>query len=252
MSLDHSQRYGMFTSSEIGNLCTSDKKGGFGKPALSYIEKKVYESRLGRRIQNETTSKSMSWGRAMELFSFQKLGIEYVLTSDLTIKNKDIENWVGSPDGYKEKDSVLTVFDIKCPYLLQYCRLADMCISGDVQKFKDEEPIYFWQLVSGSILTGATHGELVITIPYRDELHQLKGIIDKINSEDAYEYYWIEAALNSGKFDQLPHIIRDTYYQNLYTLNFKIEQSDIDFLTERVIMANEIRKNWGVPEIKKS
>ena len=260
--LSHEKRFGRFTSSQVGRLCSMGKipmtdeekaedkrlnpkskkttiEGGFAATGLSYIEEKVYEERTGRRIQNESTSRSTSWGKCAEGMAFSKLGIEYTITSELTIESKDIDNYSGSPDGYKTVNGETVVFDIKCPYtLLSYCRLANYCISGDVQKFKDEEPIYYFQLVSNSILLGCKSAELIIFMPYKSELPQLKDIIDKMDSSSPYEYYWIEAALNSGRYEQLPYLIENMYYKNLYTLNFQIPDEDVSFLKERIKLAN--------------
>ena len=60
-------RNGNFTSSLIYNLMARDKSGkGFGVNALTYIEEKNMERRLGRAIESERDSRVMSWGSLCE------------------------------------------------------------------------------------------------------------------------------------------------------------------------------------------
>ncbi len=235
MSLDHSQRYGNFTSSQIGHLCTSDKKGGFGKPALNYIQDKVFETRLGQRIDTETSAKSTTWGTLAEAWAHSKLDMWWELVSDKTISHESIEFWSGSPDLTRIKDNIKTVGDIKCPFTKKsYATLADICISKDLDKFKDEYPLYFWQLISNSVLVKATHAELIITMPYLEELSEIRDLANSANDEDKYQYFWVSAA----KDNQLPFLIKGNYYLNSYSLNFQVPGNDVDFLTERIKLAN--------------
>lgn len=265
----HEKRFGRFTSSQIGRLCALGKRpmtdeekaedkrlnpkskkttieGGFSATGLSYIEEKVYEERLGRRIQNESSSRPTSYGRCSEIFLFGKLDISHVLTSEVTIDHESIENWSGSPDGYIKSNGEITVFDIKNPYtLIEYCRMADICISKDVAKFKEEYPLYYWQLVSGAILIKAKYGKIIIGMPYLSELPFLREIAENSDESEKFEFYWISAAIASGKVQNIPHILPNTYYKDTYSLNFEVPKEDVEFLTQRVLLANEERKKWA-------
>lgn len=60
--LKNTLRHGNFTSSEIVALTTKGKaKDSFGKPALTYIEEKNMERRLGRSITTESNAKPLVW-----------------------------------------------------------------------------------------------------------------------------------------------------------------------------------------------
>ena len=62
-------RIGRFTSSEIHNLLSVNvKKDGFGKPALTYINEKAMERRLGRSIDTESNARPLTWGKAVEKY----------------------------------------------------------------------------------------------------------------------------------------------------------------------------------------
>lgn len=248
MALNHNLRFGNWSSSEIGYLCTSDKKGGFGKPAETYIQKKKFEYRLGQRIDVESSAKPLTYGKLVEQWVFSKMGISWQITSDETLPHPTMPFWVGSKDVIEITNEIRTVGDIKSPYTKKsYCELSEICIENDLQKFKDEYSLYFYQLVSNAIINNCQRATLIIGMPYKDELPEIRELANNSTEEDKFQYYWISAAHDN----MLPHLIRDTYYKNLYTLNFEVPKEDIDFLTERVELANKIRQNWDVPENQK-
>lgn len=80
--MNNDLRFGRFTSSEVYKLMSSGKaKGSFGKPALTYIEEKNMERRLGRGLNVEQNARPMTWGSLLEGYVFDKLGMEYRLCS---------------------------------------------------------------------------------------------------------------------------------------------------------------------------
>ena len=59
-------RIGRFTSSKIAALISVGKdKVSFGKPALTYIEEKNFERKLGRSLTSETTARATSRGKLL-------------------------------------------------------------------------------------------------------------------------------------------------------------------------------------------
>jgi hypothetical protein len=116
-------RIGNFTSSEIAALTTLAKDGkSFGKPALTYIEEKNMERRLGRSLDEEKSARALTWGKLLETRVFDLLGLEYVPLWKDTIVHPAIPFWAGSPDAEKPD----TICDTKCPMTLKsFCQLVD-------------------------------------------------------------------------------------------------------------------------------
>ena len=69
---ENKNRAGNFTSSDIHKL-TSTGRGihGFGAPAITYIEEKNIERRMGVSIKQEAYSRPMAWGHLMEAWVFK-------------------------------------------------------------------------------------------------------------------------------------------------------------------------------------
>lgn len=243
-------RNGNFTSSEIVKLTTTGTaKDSYGVPFYSYIEETNRERRLGRALDEEVDSKPTSWGKLLEKRGFGAISIDYVLCSSKTLSHPTIDFWKGSPDAVKESESVLYCADLKCPKSLNsFCQLVDphykdgkliyegMTIEATRKNHKDGNK-YFWQIVSNSIITGATKGELVVYMPYKDELDAIR-----LMAEGKPECYWIQGSTD----EQLPHLLRGGHYKNINVIEFDITQRDIDFLTERVNAAGELLTPWIV------
>ena len=114
-----------FTSSEIYNLTKKDRSGkNFGQAALTYIEEKNFERKLGRRLSEQISARPLEWGKLVEQRAFEVLGLEYQLVSDMTIEHPLYpEFWAGSPDGVKNG----VVMDIKCPSTLKsFCQFYEI------------------------------------------------------------------------------------------------------------------------------
>lgn len=235
--LSNPARIGSFTSSEIYNLLKKDRSGkGFGVPALTYIEERNMARRLGRSLTTETNSRPTTWGKCLEPFAFQKLGFDYELVSDVTIQHPDIPYWCGSPDLIGEN----LVGDIKCPMTLKsFCQLVDPIysgLSGDeaIQIIREKHPDgekYYQQLVSNSILTNSTYAELIVYVPFRSDLDEIR-----LSAADRKEYRWIEYADDY----ELPWLVDGGYYQDVNIIHFEIPQSDKELLTNAVIEAGKL------------
>lgn len=239
-------RIGNFTSSEIVALTTTDRSGkGWGKPALTYIEETNFERKLGRSISDETNAKPLTWGNLLESRAFSLLGLEYILTSKQTKVHPEIPYWAGSKDGYKNYDGV-TIFDLKCPFTLKsFCQLVDPLYNGltgmdAMNKIRDthkDGDKFYYQIVSNAILDNDTkYGELIIYMPYKSELDEIKSLPMSLSGEEMGKYYWITMA---GE-DELPFLLDGGYYNNLNILRFEIPQADKDFLTTKVLEAGKM------------
>lgn len=236
-------RIGNFTSSEIACLTKVSKdRKSFGAPALTYVDEKNMERRLGRSLSDELNARALTWGKLLETRTFDLLGLEYSLISKETIGHPTINYWSGSPDGIKEED---TVIDIKCPITLKsFCQLVDPIYNGLTgidamnairEDHKDGDKFY-WQLVSNAILTGSTHAELIVYVPYLSELQEIRQMAQMVDTEMLSKHYWIAMATEG----ELPYLNDAGYYKNLNVIRFEVPQADKDLLTDCVTRAGEM------------
>lgn len=243
-------RIGNFTSSEIGNLIKKDRSGkGFGAPALTYIEECNMERRLGRSLTDEVSARPLLWGKLLEERAFNLLGLEYTLTSKATIVHPSIDYWAGSPDG--DKKSPKTIVDIKCPMTLKsFCQLVDNYKEGGIDLVRAEHKDgdkYYWQIVSNAVLTGSDHGELIVYMPYRSELAEIRMMVQLLPGDIIGKYYWVATAQD----DELPFILDGGYYKNVNILSFPIPETDKKALMDAVIRAGELLVGRdGLPKAK--
>lgn len=221
-------RAGYFTSSSIWKLMTNDRKGtGIGAPGLTYIEEKRLEKKLGRTLQQDVSPRSASWGTFVQHRVLNTLlGMEYKPTSDKRFAHPTIINWNGSPDFLRGK----AVGDVKCFQLKNFCQTHDAATAG-INTFKEECPEIYWQLVSNAILCDKAKLELVLYVPYKEELDAIR---EEAELDGGYEFQWIKYA----KDDELPYLINGFLYKNLSSFVFDLIQDDKDALIDRVEMAN--------------
>lgn len=263
--IHNKNRIGRFTSSEIAALMKpgtrqmteeelakyklENPKGRrttidvmFGDKAMTYIEEKKMERKLGRALNDITTAKPLIWGKMLEQRAFDLLGIEYSLISQDTIEHPEIPYWSGSPDGIKESKEYKTVIDIKCPMTLKsFCQLVDWPgLTGyeAIQKIRENHSDgekYYWQLVSNAILVGAKYAELVVYLPYKSELQEIRDLCEETDMSPN-KVAWIAFAED----DDLPYLLDGGYFSNCYVFTFEVPQADKDLLTSRVLEAGKI------------
>jgi hypothetical protein len=223
------KRLGRFTSSEIYNLTKKDRSGKkFGQAALTYIEEKNYERKLGRRLTEQISARPLEWGKLVEQRAFEVLGLEYQLVSDTTIEHSTMPDiWAGSPDGVKNG----VVMDIKCPYTIKsFCQFYDINDKESLINNHKSGEQYYWQLVSNAILTNVDRAELIIYCPYKSELDIIRGMA----KEQLIK--WFDYAMD----DELPYILDNGYYNHLKIINLEIPQEDKHYLTNCVIEASKL------------
>ena len=228
-------REGTFSSSSIYQLVkkgTGNKE--FSAPGVKYIKEKSYEIRLQRELSNDHGSRPTMWGKLVEKRAFDLLPMNLKLESRKRYKHSTLL-WTGAPDIVSDSLSG----DIKCPFTMKsFCELVDIIDSKDIEVFKKEKPEYYWQLVSNSILTGLRKALFVVYCPF---VHELNGIRDMAENYDGDQnkLAWLGWATD----EELPHLVEEGTFDNLNTWEFEIPQSDIDFLTERVRLAEiELKK----------
>jgi len=229
-------RVGNFTSSEIVALTKTGKGEDFGQVAKTYIQECNFERKLGRPISEEINSKPLVWGKLLEKRAFDLLGIEYVLSSQDTIKHPVLEYWCGSPDGIKVENGVKTVIDIKCPFTLKsFCQLYECNTIIDLIKNHKDGEKYYWQLVSNAILTDSNFAELIVYMPYKSELEDIREMAQNYDGNQN-KLSWINWATD----EELPHLIDGGFYKNIHIIKFSVNNTDTEFLINRVIEAKKL------------
>jgi hypothetical protein len=238
--IKNKKRIGNFTSSEIIALTKNGRgKNEFGKSFFTYIENKNKERRLNRSINTEISARPLSWGLLNESIVFSMLGLDYKPCSSETITHPEFDFWAGSPDLEKFEGNKLIIPDIKCPITLNsFCDFVDNFDAGieTVRKNHKDGEKYYWQIVSNCILKGSNTGELIIYLPYKDELDYIREVANNYDGSNVHQFFWLTVASDL----ELPFIERDGYYKNLNFLQFEIPDADIEFLTKRVTEASKL------------
>lgn len=241
------ERFGNFSSSNIYKLMSKGRGDwsteNVGASFKTYVKEKQREIKLQRSINMPANTRPIIWGKVIEGFVFEKkLSLDYVEMNDKgRIKHPTIDRWNGVPDLMK-KD---VVCDIKCPSsLIQFCDLIDSFES--VESFKKAFPEYYWQLVSNAILTGVDRAELIVYIPYDNELHEIMDYVadPNINTADLVPFQWewifheIKGYIEDGqKLSNVPYLNSKGIYKSMNKYQFKVPEIDKKHLTERVKLA---------------
>jgi len=222
------KRYGNFTSSAIWKLLTiaTDKKK-FGKPALTYIQEKKWEIMIGRSIDTESNTRVTLWGTFVEKLVHEKLDTSYEYFSDVRVAHPTISNWTGAADCQTETK----ICDIKCPQLKTFCDLLDIFKTGDFVNLKKDYPEYYWQLVSNSILYRKNIAELIVFVPYDNDIPLIKQMIENDDDNDKYKsiYYAPQS--------ELPYLPNGCAVKDLNKFEFIVPQEDKELLTAKVLEA---------------
>lgn len=252
--ITNTERIGHFTSSEIYRLIGGSSRAkkqaenGFPDVVMTYIIEKIEERNLGRSLGTETTANALKWGKCLEAYAHKKVNtsFEYSLIGDETTRHNKIDCWSGSVDVLK----IDTAGDIKCPYTLKsFVSLIrplylgfngmdaiNMLRNGfehngiKYEKHKDAEK-YYWQIVSNACIHSKQFGELIVYMPYQDDLESIK---EDLNGEP--DYYFLTFA----KDEDLPYLPKESKYNDINVIRFEILQEDKDLLTEKVKLASEL------------
>jgi hypothetical protein len=215
------ERKANFTSSSIWRLAVPGRKNG--EPSAnfySYVEEKKAEIIAGRTLSNEARSTSLDWGNMCE-----SLAQRY--------KHEDLP-WSGMPDGLKGPD---VVTDIKSPWTLASFMAVYMPIfhTGKIKPeettvselLKKSKKEWYWQLISNSILTKRTVCELILFMPKRKLLEEIRAI-----SQNSGKYYFH----NKTDFE-LPWTSENSEINTITKIQFEAPEADVQHLKERVQLA---------------
>lgn len=233
---ENKARIGSFTSSEIWKLTKSGRGiHGFGAAALTYIEEKQIELRLGRSISIEAHSQAMAWGKFMEMWVFALMGMEYEITSYDTDVHPTIKHWAGSKD-LIQRD--VKISDIKCYYPKKFVQYTDALLTKDPFVIRQNFESEYWQLVSNAIINQVDHAEAITFMPYEKDLVEIREMASDFQGDDQWKYRFIYENNKSA----LPYLPNGCKYKDLNKFCFEVPQEDKDFLTERVELAISLLK----------
>jgi hypothetical protein len=246
-------RIGKITSSEIVDLTTNGRaKDTFGAPFYNYIDECIMERFFKHKLENESDIKAFSWGKLCEIVVHDLLSTDYVMQCDETIQHPTISEWCGTPDATKWINNVCdTVSDTKCPLtrkgfynLVKFLydfdglnvtlkeKIDGNEVIQEIRKSSKEGEKYYWQLVSNSIILDARFAELIVFMPYIEDLEEIKDYNRTLD-----EPYWLVERAKDG---ELPYLYKESGIQNINIIRFEVPQDDKEFLTERVLKAIEL------------
>jgi len=229
-------RNGNFSSSGIYQLMSNGKaKGSVGKAFTTYARQKRWERKLGRSLSQGFGNKATKWGTLVERQAYEKLlarlcSYKYELVSDVRYKHKDYPDyWTGMPDLINHDE----VGDIKCPFSLnQFIGLLESFV--DLQTFKKAHPDYYWQLVSNAILCDVDKAVLVVYVPYKKDLAQIRDMASLISVETGSSDYNF---LQYDDEESLPYLPDNCGTPDVNCFHFDVSEEDKQALTERVKLA---------------
>lgn len=264
--VNNSDRVGNFTSSQIYALTTlgsrdmtesellayklENPKGRRktieswpGEKAQTYISEKIMERRLGRSLSVDVDSRATTWGKFLEPFVFKMLP-EYTPFGQTTFTHSKYNSWKGSPDGLKRQ----TIGESKCPVTPKsFCQLVQPIYNGlsgmdamnavrkgwvdkngILHKPNPDAEKFYWQIVSNCCIHNCKYGELIVFMPYKSQLPELRLLAD---GNPDYYHIW------SSTDEQLPFLPDNGYYKNLNIIRFEIPPEDKTLLEGYVVKA---------------
>lgn len=228
--LENEERIGNFTSSQIHKLMKVKKDGSFAQGALTYIEEKKIERRMGRALQVEAHAKAMAWGQFIETHVHGILGMEYLYVCKGTATHPTIKGWSGSTDFIVPDTSIADLKGFEPKHFATY---TDAILTKDTEVLKRDHPEEYWQLVSSAIINKVDYAEAITFMPYRKDLEMLR---EKARNYDCPESeLWKYRFIAEGSDMSLAHLPNKGYYKDLNKFMFEVPKVDIISLTAQVM-----------------
>ena len=238
--MEQEKRNGYFTSSQMSRLCASLKNGKPSQAFYTYIEEVKGEIAMGRSSDVQVNTKPLKYGSLMEIILFQKEEIErdYRMAHKLTIKHSHIEHYSGTPDFILPG---IKVAEVKCFYPKHFASISLDLLKKDIEIIKENHKEVYWQVVSNSILCDVDKAEIIVFMPYKDELEQIILDIQETNllegnNLDPSDYYF----MTHDPIETLPYLPRESKLNNINRFEFIVPQEDKELLISRVKEAVEL------------
>jgi hypothetical protein len=204
----------------------------FSEAGETYIQEVIWEIKSGLPIDRDAgyEGRDSEWGSLLERYVYNEctdldtrwLGHTFFPHHDPLLG----KYWGGSPD--TDNKVTDTVGDIKSPGTRRSFFTFHDC--KDIQEVREKHKDgnkYYWQLVSNAVILGRAHCELVIFMPYLDELDAIRSLPDAP--------YWVV----NGKDSELPHLLRGHHYENVKRFIFTPPKEDRELIEARVRKAIE-------------
>jgi hypothetical protein len=235
--MDNTLRHGRFTSSQNHRAAASLASGKPSKTFFTYVEEKASERFMQRTADTKVTVRPMLWGKLMEVVLFNLLGLEYEMVHKETLVHPKYDFWSGTPD----LKTPVKVGEIKCYEPKKFGALSRCLLRKDIGLLRSSFKEEYWQVVSNAIILGLDVAEVMVYMPYKSELLEIIKQVDEtnflerngLNPQDYF--YW----LNEEGIESLPYLPDDSKASNINMFEFEVPKEDVDFLTERIILAND-------------
>jgi hypothetical protein len=224
---------GNFSSSEIVRLT--------GSKAVreTYIKEKNLERKLGRSLKLDFYSKDTAWGHLIEYWVLhKKIGTEYALTSQETLRHPTVNFWVGSPDALKYTPPLKSVCDVKGLGLKNFCEMVDAFEKGGITEVRsecDSGEKFYKQLLSNGCIVGVDYAELILACPYKSELDEIRNLAINYDGPDPGRFK--QFAFKED--DEMPHLPDSGHYKNLNFFSFPLPADDRIALHRKVVEAGK-------------
>ena len=243
-TMNNSNRWGKFTSSNVYKLIKLSAKGEFQAPGLTYIEEKAIERKMKSCLDGGAHTQSLAWGNFCELVVYSILGTEYQISSkDTTPHPIHGKYWSGSKDLFTENaitKKMESVGEIKCYQKKNFALYTDCILKKDIELLKEQFPKEFWQIVSNCCIEGVDIGEAITYMPYVSEAEEIREMAFEYEGEDKWKYRFIYEL----PIKDLPFLPNDGYYKNINKFAFIVPDEDKKLLEERIILAEQKIKEY--------
>jgi hypothetical protein len=118
-----------------------------------------------------------------------------------------------------------TVCDVKGLQVKGFCEMIDAFNAGGITKVREvceSGDKFYWQITSNGCITGRNNGELILYLPYKSELEEIKHAAMNFDGPDPGRFKWIAYADD----EELPYLVDGGHYKNLNFLSFPIPAKD--------------------------
>lgn len=232
-------RVAHFTSSKVAPLLLNGKgKYGFGAGAITYIEERAMELELGRGVELPLNKWEILWGKVWEPYVHWQLGAEYKICIDQSKEHPKYPFWSGAKD-FRIPDGVS---ELKCYQMKKHYEYTKCLLKQDVQLLKANYKDEYWQIVSNSCIDDVKLGEAMAFMPTEEMLLEMKQMIEDTDyverqlKDDPFKYKFI---VDRPLWD-LPFIPEHSKFPSMTKFRFTVPKEDKEFLTERIIKANQL------------
>lgn len=215
-------------------------KDTVGAPFKSYVSEKKRERNLGRSLSLNKGNRSTAWGELIEWYVMSKyIGLNYQHYGKTTTIHPRVDywDWAGSPDLVQ---TGVKVGDIKCYEPDNFTKLADVLLQQNIEVFKSEYTAEYWQLVSNACIHDVPRAEMILFMPFKSELEQIREWMDGPDAPLEAETWKYKFIFDSPDYE-LPYVPDDCEeYANFITFEFEVPIEDKAALEVRVKMAGEM------------